>query len=69
MTCKPLRGACDKAFQTDRIEAIAEHSKQHGMAMHKAQGPAHLNAMHNMREPEATEKWFEEKILSWLPEY
>jgi len=74
MTCKQLGGACDKAFQADTFELMADLSKQHGMAMHKAQDAAHLEAMQKMGElmvdPGAMEKWFAEKkrMFAELPD-
>jgi len=65
MTCKQLGGACDKTFEAETFEAMAELSKRHGMAMHKAQDAAHLEAMQKMGElmaaPAAMQRWFEEK--------
>ena len=45
MTCKQLGGACDKIFQADTFEEIAQLSKQHGGEMFRAKDPAHLAAM------------------------
>ena len=65
MTCKQLGGACDKAFQANTFEEMAELSKQHGMEMFQQQDAAHLEAMNKMRElsqkPEAMQAWFEGK--------
>lgn len=65
MTCKQLGGACEKEFQADSFEEIAEMSKQHGMEMFEHEDAAHLKAMNEMRElmknPGAMEKWFENK--------
>mgnify|MGYP000622117512 FL=1 len=33
MSCKQLGGACDKKFQANSFEEIAELSKKHGMDM------------------------------------
>lgn len=74
MTCEQLGGACDLAFRADTFEAMAEQSKQHGMQMHKAQDPAHLEAMQKMGElmktPGAMEQWQESKRQEFeaLPE-
>ena len=65
MTCKQLGGACDKAFNANSFEEIAEMSKQHGMQMFQQKDEAHLNAMKEMQElmqkPEAMTEWFEGK--------
>jgi len=65
MNCKQLGGACDKEFHADTFEEMAEMSKQHGMDMHQAQDPAHLEAMQKMGElmktPDDMNKWFESK--------
>lgn len=65
MTCKQLGGACDKQFQAETFEEMAELSKQHGMEMYKENDPAHLAAMQAMQEkiqdPEAMRAWFESK--------
>ncbi len=65
MTCKQLGGACDKVFQANTFEEIAELSKQHGMEMFQAQDAQHLEAMEKMQKlmqnPEDMTKWFESK--------
>ena len=65
MTCKQLGGACDKKFQADSFEEIAELSKLHGMEMFQKQDPDHLEAMNKMsalmQEPQAMQDWFSAK--------
>ena len=65
MNCKQLGGACEKAFQANTFEEIAEMSKQHGMEMFQKNDDAHLTAMNEMQElmknPEAMKDWFESK--------
>ena len=65
MNCKQLGGACEKVFQANTFEEIAEMSKQHGMEMFQKNDEAHLNAMNEMQElmknPEAMKNWFESK--------
>ena len=65
MTCKQLGGACDKVFQANTFEEIAELSKQHGMEMYQTQDAQHLEAMSKIQElmqnPEEMTKWFESK--------
>lgn len=65
MTCKQLGGACEKSFQANTFEEIAELSKQHGMEMYQSKDDAHLKAMNDMQEvmksPEAMQAWFESK--------
>lgn len=65
MTCKQLGGACEKEFQANTFEEIAELSKKHGMEMYQAQDKLHLDAMSAMQElmqkPEAMHDWFENK--------
>lgn len=74
MTCEQLGGACDKGFQADSFEDIAEQSKQHAMEMFHKQDKAHLQAMNQMKalmkEPGAMEAWFEnrKKEFDALPE-
>jgi len=62
MTCKQLGGACDKVFQAETFEEMAELSKQHGTEMYKIQDPRHLEAMGKMQDlmksPESMGKWF-----------
>ena len=59
ISCKQLGGACDKEFQADSFDEIAEMSKQHGKEMFERNDEAHLKAMNEMRElmqkPEAME--------------
>ncbi len=65
MTCKQLGGACDKIFQAETFEEIAQLSKQHGTEMFKTQDAAHMEAMGKMQElmktPDAMQKWFMDK--------
>jgi succinate dehydrogenase/fumarate reductase flavoprotein subunit len=74
MTCKQLGGACEKAFQAETFEKIAELSKQHGMEMFKQGDEAHLKAMQEMKEvmqnPEAMKEWMEtkKKMFDSLPD-
>lgn len=74
MTCKQVGGACDKLFQADSFEAIAEMSQAHGMEMFQKQDAEHLEAMEAMKglmaEPEKMQNWFEAKRKEFeaLPE-
>ena len=74
MTCKQLGGACDKEFQANSFEDMADLSKKHGMEMFQKGDQAHLNAMNEMRElmkaPDAMKDWFENKRKEFeaLPE-
>lgn len=65
MTCKQLGGACDKEFQADTFEEIAEMSKKHGMEMYQQGDEQHIKAMKDMQElmksPDAMNTWFENK--------
>lgn len=65
MTCEQLGGACDKKFQANSFDKIAELSKEHGMDMYQKQDAAHLEAMGKMSElmkqPQALQAWFEAK--------
>ena len=65
MTCRQLGGVCDKEFQANTFEEIAELSKQHGMEMFQKGDKAHIEAMNKMREmmktPEAIQQWMENK--------
>jgi hypothetical protein len=69
MTCKELGGACDLEFHANTFEEMEELSKKHGMEMHQAQDPAHLQAMQDMqglmKSPEDMEKWYESKRLEF----
>jgi len=65
MTCKQLGGACDKKFQADSFEKIAELSKTHGMEMFQKKDAEHLEAMSKvnelMKQPQAMQDWFDAK--------
>lgn len=65
MTCKQLGGACDKVFQAETFEEMAELSKKHGFEMFQKGDQAHLQAMDAMKElmksPDAMQKWFQDK--------
>jgi len=74
MTCKQLGGACEKRFQANSFEEIAELSKQHGMEMFQKHDEEHLAAMNEiqelMKKPEMMKEWFESKKKEFeaLPE-
>ncbi len=74
MNCKQLGGACEKEFQANTFEEIAEQSKQHGMEMFKKKDETHLKAMNEIQElmqkPEAMKEWFDSKKKEFeaLPE-
>lgn len=74
MNCKQLGGACEKEFQANTFEEIAEMSKQHGMEMFQKQDEMHLKAMSEiqklMQQPDAMKEWFESKKKEFeaLPE-
>ena len=65
MNCKQLGGACDKKFQANTFNEIAEMSKQHGMEMFQQDDKNHIKAMNEMQElmqkPNAMTEWFENK--------
>lgn len=65
MTCNQLGGACDKEFQTETFEEMADLSKKHGAEMAEKGDEEHLVAMEAMKEkmsdPEAMKAWMEEK--------
>ncbi|HHE65435.1 MAG TPA: DUF1059 domain-containing protein, partial [Bacteroidetes bacterium] len=69
-----LGGACEKKFQANTFEEIAELSKQHGMEMFQKKDEAHLKAMNDIQElmqkPEEMKEWFEgkKKEFEVLPE-
>jgi len=69
MTCKQLGGACDKQFQANTFEEMAELSKQHGMEMFQKQDRAHLDAMMKMQslmqKPQEMQDWFESKRIEF----
>ena len=65
MNCRDLGGACDKEFNANSFDEIAEMSKQHGMEMFQINDEAHLKAMNEMQElmqqPDAIKEWFDNK--------
>ena len=65
MTCTQLGGACDKEFQANTFEEIAEMSKKHGMEMFQKGDKPHLEAMQKMQKlmesPDAMKTWFNDK--------
>ena len=69
MTCRQLGGACDLEFAANTFEEIAALSQQHGKEMFEKMDAAHLEAMSEMRElmsqPDAMQKWFEERKLEF----
>jgi predicted small metal-binding protein len=74
MTCNQLGGACEKEFNANTFEEIAQMSKKHGMEMFQNGDQAHLDAMNKMQElmktPAAMKDWFENrrKEFEALPE-
>lgn len=74
MTCKQLGGACDKIFQANTFEEMAELSKQHGMEMFQKNDEAHMKVILEMQQlmmnPEAMKEWMENKRKEFeaLPE-
>lgn len=69
-----LGGACDKKFQANSFEEIAQMSRKHGMEMFQMNDADHLKAMSDMQTlmqfPEAMKEWFENKRKEFdsLPE-
>jgi len=65
MTCRQLGGACDKEFQANTFEEMAEMSKNHGMEMFQKGDEAHIKVMNEMKEhmndPQAMQNWMESK--------
>lgn len=65
MTCRQLGGACDKEFQANTFEEIAEISKKHGMEMFQKNDELHLKAMKKMQDlmksPDEMKEWFDNK--------
>ena len=65
MTCTQLGGACDKEFQANTFEEIAEMSKKHGMEMFQKGDKPHMEAIQKMQElmksSDAMKAWFNDK--------
>lgn len=65
MTCKQLGGACDVEFHDETFEGMVGQSKKHGMEMFEKDDKAHIDIMNKMKEgmndPEAMNKWMEER--------
>ncbi len=74
MTCRQLGGACDRKFQANSFNEIAEMSKTHGMEMFQKGDEAHLKAMDAMKtmmeQPQKMQEWFDlkKKEFEALPE-
>ena len=74
MTCKQLSGACDKEFNANTFEEMAEMSKKHGMEMFEKSDADHLKAMEEMKklmtDPKSMKEWMEtkQKEFEALPE-
>ncbi len=72
MTCKQLRGACDKEFHAETVEEMVKLSQKHGMSM--KDDKAHAKIMAEMREkghdPKAQEQYMTEtkELFDSLPE-
>ena len=65
MTCKQLGGACDKVFQAETFDEMAELSRAHGMQMYQEGDEAHMKVIQEMmvlmHNPEEMQKWLEGK--------
>jgi len=65
MSCRQLGGGCEKKFQANTFEELAEMSKLHGMEMFQKNDDAHLGAIQDMlqrmQQPEAMTAWIESK--------
>jgi len=65
MTCKQLGGACDKVFQAESFDEMADLSRAHGMQMFQEGDAAHMKVIQEMmvlmNDPEAMAKWLEGK--------
>jgi len=65
MTCKQLGGACDKVFEANTFEEIAQLSKEHGTEMFNKGDKDHLAAIQEMQKlmqtPQAMKEWFDGK--------
>ena len=74
MPCKQLAGACDLEFHAETFDEMARMSQQHGMEMFQKGDTAHLAAqqemMKMMSDPDAMQKWMDEKRKEFdtLPE-
>ncbi len=74
MTCTQLGGACNKKFQANSFQEIAQMSKQHGIEMFQSGDAEHLAVMGKimqiMQNPEDMQKWMEQKKAEFeaLPE-
>lgn len=72
MTCKQLGGACDKEFQAETFEEMAELSKQHAMEMRddEVHRKAMLEMMEMMKDPKSMIEWImnKEKEFEALPD-
>ncbi|MBL1243373.1 MAG: DUF1059 domain-containing protein [Sulfurimonas sp.] len=65
MTCKQLGGACDKVFQAETFDEMAELSRAHGMQMFSEGDKAHVAVIEEMiklmTDPGGMQKWVENK--------
>ena len=65
MTCKQLGGACDKVFQAETFDEMAELSRAHGMQMFQEGDEAHMKVIQEMltlmQDPAEMQKWLERK--------
>lgn len=50
MTCKQLKGACDKEFHAESAEEMVKLAQEHGMEMMQKGDKAHIEVMEKMRE-------------------
>jgi len=65
MTCKQLGGACDKVFQAETFDEMADLSRAHGMQMFQEGDAEHIKVIQEMlalmNDPEAMKAWIDAK--------
>ena len=65
MTCKQLGGACDKVFQAETFDEMADLSRAHGMQMFQEGDAAHMKVIQEMmvlmNDPSEMQKWLDAK--------
>lgn len=65
MRCKDLGGPCEKIFEAETWDEMAEISRKHGMKMYQLGEEDHVHSMEQMqymmRDPESMANWMKEK--------
>ena len=69
MRCKDVGGPCEKIFEAETWDEMAEISRKHGMKMYQLGEENHVRKMqemqNRMKDPSSMARWMKEKRESF----